>query len=93
MSKWSAMAAQTKTAGGAVTPEPLQNAEAESWDGEAYPRGSSRYKVPLFDSVKATRVSGFIEADAPPCGTGETRGSARGARQRGSSHVRHRCDA
>ena len=65
MSKWSAMAAQTKTAGGAVTPEPLQNAEAESWDGEAYPRGSSRYKVPLFDSVKATRVSGFIEADAP----------------------------
>ena len=46
MSKWSAMAAQTKTAGGAVTPEPLQNAEAESWDGEAYPRGSSRYKVP-----------------------------------------------
>ena len=30
MRKWSAMAAQTKTAGGAVTPEPLQNAEAES---------------------------------------------------------------
>lgn len=34
-------------------------------DGEAYPRGRTRYKVPLFDSVKATRVSGFIEADDP----------------------------
>lgn len=30
MNKWSAMVAQTKTAGGAATPEPLQNAEAES---------------------------------------------------------------
>ena len=30
MNKWSAMAAQTKTAGGAATPEPLQNAKAES---------------------------------------------------------------
>ena len=30
MRKWSAMAAQTKTVGGAATPEPLQNAKAES---------------------------------------------------------------
>lgn len=30
MNKWSAMVAQTKTAGGAATPEPLQNAKAES---------------------------------------------------------------
>lgn len=30
MSKWSAMAAQTKTAGDAVTPEPLQNAEVDN---------------------------------------------------------------
>lgn len=65
MNKWSAMAAQTKTAGGAATPEPLQNAEAESLNGEAYSKESTRYKVPLFDSVKDTRVSGFIEADNP----------------------------
>jgi len=59
------MVAQTKTAGDAATPEPLQNAEAESLNGEAYSKESTRYKVPLFDSVKDTRVSGFIEADNP----------------------------
>jgi len=59
MNKWSAMVAQTKTAGDAATPEPLQNAEAESLNGEAYSKESTRYKVPLFDSVKDTRVSGL----------------------------------
>ena len=64
MSKWAAMAAQTKKAGVAVTPEPLPKAKAESLAHAVYDTPPTTYKIPIYSGLRSNQVSRYAEGTA-----------------------------